>query len=417
MRRVVITGLGCVTPCGIGAAALWESLIAGRSGIGRVQAFDARGIGSQVAGEVREFDPTPFLAQREIQTFSRYMHFGVAAARMAWADALEGRGLDPDMVGVSVGSMGGHLHRIINEASVFAVHGLARVHPMLPIQYPGSLGCQVSMALGLHGPTYAIGTACTAGADAVGLGFLQIAAGTLDGCLVGGSEMPLIPSIFAALDRLGALSRLNDPPAAASRPFSRTRNGFVIAEGAGMLMLEAEDVARARGARIYAELAGFGATSDGVHHLAPAEDGIQGARAVRLALAQSGMAPSDVDYVNAHGTGTQKNDLAETRILKSVFGDHARRLPVSSSKSMLGHMIGAAGAVELIATTLALHHDLIPPTINLDEPDPECDLDYVPGGARAHRVRAAVSTSFGFGSRNAAIVLRKERPPDERKAT
>jgi 3-oxoacyl-(acyl-carrier-protein) synthase len=277
---------------------------------------------------------------------------------------------------------------------------------MVPLQYPGTLPSEVAIALGLRGPAYSVSTACTASADAAGLAAGLIASGVLDAALVGGSDAPLVPILYAGFDRLQVLSRLNDPPERASRPFSKDRNGFVLSEGAGVLMLEAEDVARERGARVYAELAGFGATSDAHHHLHPEAEGVQGTRAVAMALAQAGVRPQDVDYVNAHGTSTPKNDAVETRILKRVFGEGARCVPVSSSKSMLGHMIGASAAVELIIAILAIRDGVVPPTINLVEPDPECDLDYVREGARRLPVRVALSTSFGFGSRNAAVVVR-----------
>lgn len=407
MRRVVVTGLGCVTPCGIGAERLWAAVTSGESGIGRISSFDAAGCASQVAGEVRGFNPLDFLARREVEAFSPYVHFGVAAARMAWDDAgAPARALDLDRVGVSIGSAVAALGRAVHEGVVFAEKGITRVHPMVPLQYPGTLPSEIAIALGLRGPSYSISTACTAGADAAGLAAGLIASGVLDAALVGGSDAPLVPILFAGFDRLQVLSRLNDPPERASRPFSKDRNGFVLSEGAGVVMLEAEDVARARGVRVYAELAGFGATSDAHHHLHPEAEGTQGARAITMALANAGVTPDDVDYVNAHGTSTPKNDAVETRIVKHVFGERARRVPISSSKSMLGHMIGASPAVELILCVLAIRDGVVPPTVNLTEPDPDCDLDYVTEGARRLPVRVALSTSFGFGSRNAALVLR-----------
>lgn len=324
---------------------------------------------------------------------------------MAWEDAGRPR-LNPDRVGVSLGSAVGAIDRTVADGITFYERGLQRVHPMFPLQYPGTLSSQVAIELGLHGPTYPISSACTAGADAIGLALTLIQAGILDAVVAGGSDAPIFPLLFASFDRIGALSRLNDDPARASRPFSRDRNGFVIGEGAGVVILEAEDVARERGARVYAELAGFAATCDAHHQLAPDPEGRQGARAVALAIANAGLRPEDIDYVNAHGTSTQKNDATETIIVKSVFGERARTTPVSSSKSMLGHLIGASGAVELIVTTLALREGVVPPTINLTEPDPDCDLDYVTEGARRMALRAAVSTSFGFGSRNAALVVK-----------
>lgn len=410
LRRVVITGLGCVTPCGTGVDALWDATVHGRSAIRRVSTFDATRCGSQVAGEVHDFCPDDFLPRREIQAFSRHVHFGVAAARMAWEDAGQPRAqFDADRLGVCIGSAVAAISRNIEDGLTFLERGIGRVHPMSPLQYPGSLPSQIAIALGFRGPTYAISTACTAGADAIGLAYGQIASGLLDGALVGGSEAPLFPGLFAAFDRLRVLSRSNDPPERASRPFSLDRTGFVLAEGAGVLMIEAEDVARERGARVYAELAGFGASSDAFHHIRPAPDGVQAARALTQALSHADLTPADVDYINAHGTGTPENDAVETFVIKRVFGECSLRVPISSSKSIFGHLIGASAAVELIVSALALHHGVIPPTINYGERDPACDLDYVTEGARESPLRTVLSTSFGFGSRNAALVLRESR--------
>jgi 3-oxoacyl-[acyl-carrier-protein] synthase II len=371
-----------------------------------VSSFDVSGCASQVAGEVLDFNAEDFLTRREIPAFGRFAHFGVAAARMAWEDAGSPSSLDRDRVGVCIGSAVGAIGRAVNDGLIFAEKGLSRVHPLFSLQYPGTLSSEVAIALGLRGAAYAIATACTAGADAIGLALDQIRAGSLDAALVGGSDAPIFPLLFASFDRVGALSKLNDPADRASRPFSRDRSGFVLSEGAGILLLEAEDVARERGAKLYAELAGFGATCDAFHHMAPATEGEQGARAIVLALKHAGLTAADIDYINAHGTSTPKNDVAETRIFKQVFGERAYDIPVSSSKSMLGHLIGASGAVELIISALALRDGIIPPTINLTEPDPECDLDYVTEGARTQPIRTVLSTSFGFGSRNAALVVR-----------
>ncbi len=379
----------------------------GRSGTKAIASFDARGCHSRVAGEIPDFRAEDFLARREVQAFSRCLHFGFGAARMAWEDARITDALDRDRVGVCMGSAVGAISRNVTDGLTFDERGIDRVHPMCPLQYPGSLPAEIAIALGLRGPTYAISTACTAGADAAGLALGLIASGLLDAAIVGGSDAPIFPLLFHSFDRLQVVSRLNDPPERASRPFSRDRCGFVLSEGAGAVVLEAEEVARERGARVYAELAGFGANSDAHHHLHPAPDGRQGARAVEQALRHAGVAPADVDYVNAHGTSTAKNDAVETSILKQALGEHAYRIPVSSSKSMLGHMIGAAAAVELILSTLSIHEGVVPPTINVVEPDPECDLDYVTEGARPLAPRTVLSTSFGFGSRNAALVVRK----------
>ena len=402
----MITGLGCVTPCGTGSEKLWTSMVEGRSGIRPVSTFDTSGCGSRVAGEIPDFEPAQFLSRREIQAFGRFVHFGVAAARMAWEEAGGLKGVDPDRIGVYMGSAVGAIGRAVNDGLTFFEKGLERVHPMFALHYPGTLPSEIAIALGIRGPAYAIGTACTASADAIGLALGQIASGMVDAAVVGGSDAPIFPLLYASFDRIGALSKLNDPPERASRPFSRERSGFVLSEGAGAMVLEAAEVALERGAHIYAELAGFGATCDAYHHLAPAPDGQQGARAIQQALAQAGLTPDEIDYVNAHGTSTPKNDATETLIMKTVFGERAYRIPISSSKSMLGHLIGASGAVELLISALAIQHAIVPPTINLSEPDPECDLDYVVDGPRPLPLRAVLSPSFGFGSRNAALVLR-----------
>lgn len=381
-------------------------VLAGESGVRPVQSFNVDSCASRVAGQVLDFEPEDFLPRREVTAIGRFAHLGVAAARMAWDDAGAPTGIDPDRFGVCMGSAVGAIGRAVEDGVTFFEKGLSRIHPMYSLHYPGTLASQIAIALGLHGPAYAVSTACTAGADAIGLAFGQVASGLLDAAIVGGADAPLFPVLFASFDRIGALSRLNDPPERASRPFSRDRAGFVLSEGAGALVIEGEDIARARGARVYAELAGFGATCDAYHHLAPAPEGDQGARAIALALQHAGVRPEEVDYVNAHGTSTVKNDMVETMILKRVLGEHAYRTPVSSSKSMLGHLIGASGAVELIISALALYHGVVPPTINLTEADPDCDLDYVTGGPRNETLRTVLSTSFGFGSRNAALVLR-----------
>jgi 3-oxoacyl-[acyl-carrier-protein] synthase II len=406
LRRVVITGLGCVTPCGTGASETWDAVVNGRSGTKDVSTFDPTGCSSRVAAEVRDFRPEDFLSRRDVQAFARFLHFGVAAARMAWEDAGTPR-LARDRIGVCMGTAVGAIGRAVSDGVTFFERGLQRVHPMYPLQYPGTLPSQVAIELGLRGPAYAISSACTAGADAAGLAMAQIQSGQLDCVIAGGSDAPIFPVLFASFDRLAVISRLNDPPERASRPFSRERNGFVLGEGGGAVVLEAEEVARERGATIYAELAGFGATCDAYHHFAPDAEGREGVRAIQLALTQAGLAASDVDYVNAHGTSTPKNDAAETAILKAALGAHAKEIPVSSSKSMLGHLIGASATVELIISALALRHGIVPPTINLSEPDPECDLDYVTEGARTAPLRTVLSTSFGFGSRNAALVLKR----------
>lgn len=396
-----------MTPLGVGTESLWSGVVAGESGIRALDAFDVSPYRSRVAGEVPDFRPDDHLGLREVRAFARYLHLGVAAARLAWKDAGVSPGqIDSDRTGVCLGTAVGAMGRAADDGVTLFQKGLSRVHPMFPLQYPGTLPSEVAIALGLHGPAYSIGTACTAAADAIGLAFAQVRSGMMDVAIVGGSDAPIFPLLFGSFDRMGALSTWDGPPACASRPFSADRSGFVLSEGAGVLVIEAEEIARERGARVYAELSGFGATCDAHHHLAPDPEGTQGARAIRLALEHASLRPEDIDYVNAHGTGTPKNDSTETTIMKLVFGELAPRIPVSSSKSMLGHTIGASGAIELIISALAIYHGVVPPTINLGEQDPACDLDYVADGARRQTIGAALSTSFGFGSRNAALVLR-----------
>ncbi len=368
--------------------------------------FDPSACGSRVAAQVADFRAEDFVSRRDVTAYARFAHFGIAAARMAWEDA-GNPNIDRDRIGVCIGSAVGAIDRTVSDGVTFFEQGLSRVHPMFPLQYPGTLPSQVAIELGLRGLAVPTSSACTAGADAIGLALLQIQSGMLDAVLAGASDAPVFPLLFASFDRLGALSRSNEDPARASRPFSRDRSGFVLGEGAGVVMLEAEEIARERGAKIYAELAGFGATCDAFHHLAPDPEGRQGVRAIALALAHAGLTSADIDYVNAHGTSTPKNDATETAILRAAFGLRAYDIPVSSSKSMLGHLIGASAPVELIVSTLAVRHRIVPPTINFSEPDPECDLDYVTDGARYDvPLRAVLSTSFGFGSRNAALVIR-----------
>lgn len=396
-----------MTPLGVGTEALWSGVVAGESGIRPLTAFDVSSYGCRVAGEIPDFRPDDHLGLREVRAFARYLHLGVAAARLAWKDAAVSPGqIDSDRVGVCLGSSVAAMGRAADDGVTFFQKGLSRVHPMFPLQYPGTVSSEVAIALGLHGPAYSIGTACTAGADAIGIAFAQVRSGTMDAAIVGGSDAPIFPLLFGSFDRMGALSNWQGPPERSSRPFSADRTGFVLSEGAGVLVIEAEEVARERGARVYAEMSGFGATCDAYHHLAPDPEGVQGARAIQLALEDASLRPEDIDYVNAHGTGTPKNDSTETTIMKRVFGEYAPRIPMSSSKSMLGHTIGASGAIESIISVLAVHHGVVPPTINLTERDPACDLDYVADGARRQTIGAALSTSFGFGSRNAALVLR-----------
>jgi 3-oxoacyl-[acyl-carrier-protein] synthase II len=406
MRRVVITGMGVVSPLGVGVDAFWTALCEGRSGIRRISRFDPARLPSQIAGEARDFDPLAHLPRRDVVRTDAFIQFAMAAA----AQAVAGAGLDvsaqSERVGVSIGTGMGGIPLVLATYDVLLRDGPEAVSPYA---LPGSLASMaagwVSMRLGARGPLAAAVTACAAGAQAIGDAARIIQRGDADAMVAGGTDALVHPLVVAGFCALRALSTRNAEPARASRPFDRDRDGFVLAEGAGAVVLEALDRARARGAPLHAEVAGFGLTAD-AHH--PTQLTVEGpARAIAAALAEAGLDPDGIDYVNAHGTSTPQNDVTETRAIRQVFGRHAGRVAVSSTKSMTGHMIGAAGAVEAIATALAIRHGLLPPTINYDTPDPECDLDYVPNRARARRVRAALSNSFAFGGTNAVLALRE----------
>jgi 3-oxoacyl-[acyl-carrier-protein] synthase II len=408
VRRVVVTGLGVVSPVGVGVDAFWDALVRGESGIGPITRFDATNLPVRIAGEVRGFDPLAHLPRRDVVRTDAFIQYAMVAARQAVADAkldLEGRS---ERVGVSLGSAMGGIPLLMAMYDVLQREGPEAVSPYaMPGFLPNMAAGWVSMRTGARGPIGAASTACAAGNQAIGDAFRAIQRGDADVMLAGGADALVHPVVIASFYALRALSARNDEPRRASRPFDRERDGFVLAEGAGVLVLEELGAARARGAHAYAELVGYGLTADAHHPTAPSTDGPT--RAMKLALADAGLAPEDVDYVNAHGTSTPHNDTNETNALKQVFGSHARRLLVSSTKSMTGHLIGAAGAVEAIATALAVERDLIPPTINYETPDPECDLDYVPNHARRATVRAAISNAFAFGGTNAILAFRKAR--------
>ena len=406
MRRVVITGLGVVSPLGVGVEVFWDSLTRGIPGVRRISRFDPSGLPSQVAGEIPNFDPLQYLARRDVVRTDLFIQYALAAAQEAIADAklrLEGQ---RDRVGVSVGSSVGGLPLLLRSYDQFLAEGSEGVSPYaLPGLLPNMAAGWISMRAGARGPIAAAATACAAGNQAIGDAFRAIQRGEADAMLAGGTDALIHPIIIAGFCALRALSRRNADPERASRPFDAGRDGFVLAEGAGVLVLEALDIAQERGAHVYAELVGYGVSADAHHPTAPSTEGP--ARAMSLALADAGLRPEDIDYVNAHGTSTPHNDINETRAIKEAFGSHAHQLAVSSTKSMTGHLIGAAGAVEAIATALALERGLVPPTINYESPDPECDLDYVPNSARKARIRAAISNGFAFGGTNATLVFRR----------
>jgi 3-oxoacyl-[acyl-carrier-protein] synthase II len=405
-RRVVVTGIGPVTPVGIGREEFWGALTGGRNGIRRIERFDPSDLPVRIGGEVGGFDPSEYLGPKEAKRTDRAVHLAVAAARLAWADAGEPP-VDHARTGVMFSTGIGGIESMLRQHEVFLSRGADRVSPfMVPMLMPNAAAGHVAMHFGFTGPNACITTACAAGAHAVGEAYRTIRDGLADVCIAGGTEASLIPFCIAGFAQMQALSR-NPDPARASRPFDRDRDGFVLSEGAGALVLEEASRAEARGARVYAELAGYGASADAYHITAPEPEGMGAIQAMVAALEDSDEAPEAVGYINAHGTSTKLNDAAESRAIKKALGDHAYRVAVSSTKSMTGHMLGAAGAVEAAAGALAIHEGVLPPTINHENPDEDCDLDYVPGTAREADVRLALSNSFGFGGQNACLALRR----------
>ncbi|MEB3224023.1 MAG: beta-ketoacyl-ACP synthase II [Candidatus Sericytochromatia bacterium] len=410
--RVVVTGLGAVTPLGTGVAAYWDGLVTGRSGIGPITAFDASALDCRIAGQVPDFDPLAWVEDRkEARRLARFSQFAIAASKQALADAgLPLSAGSAERLGVCIGSGMGGLGALEEQFDVLRDRGPGRVSPFtVPMMITNMAAGNVAIAVGARGPNTCPVTACASGTHAIGEAFEILRRGAADAMLAGGAEAVITPMGIAAFASARALSTRNDDPSRASRPFDRLRDGFVMGEGAGVVLLETLAHARARGARIYAELTGWGMTCDAHHMTAPSPDGAGIVRAMAAALTQADVAPTEVGYLNAHGTSTPLNDAIETEAVKAVFGAHAPHLPVSSVKSMTGHLLGAAGGVEAIATVLALHHGLLPPTINLEEPDPACDLDYVPNVARVAAVEVAMSNSMGFGGHNASLIFRRAR--------
>jgi 3-oxoacyl-[acyl-carrier-protein] synthase II len=409
LRRVVVTGLGAVTPIGTDVAQYWEGLRSGRNGVAAITLFDASRHACRFAAEVKDFDPTGWLEPKEAKRWDRFCQFGVVAAKQAVQDA--GLTIDDtnrNRVGVSIGSGVGGLLMMETQAQVLNDRGPDRVTPFcVPMMIPNMATGLTAIALGARGPSSAVATACAAGSNAIGDAFRQIQLGLADVMICGGAESAITPLGVAAFASAKALSFRNDDPATASRPFDLERNGFVIGEGAGMLVLESLDHALARGATPLAEIVGYGTTCDAHHITSPSPGGVGGAEAMRLALVDAGLKPEDVDYVNAHGTSTQANDSNETAAIKSALGDRARQIPVSSTKSMTGHLLGGSGGIEAVASVLAIGHNLVPPTINYHTPDPACDLDVVPNVARDHTVNVVLSNSFGFGGHNVCLAFRR----------
>ena len=409
--RVVVTGLGAVTPLGVGVEATWDALKAGKSGIRQVPRFIESGLPVTFAGTVEDFDPATHMDRKDAKRMARFSQFAVASALEAWrSSGLDMASLDADRVGVYIGSGMGGLDVLEEEILKLRDKGPGRVSPFfIPTVIANMAAGNVAIQLGARGPNMCHVTACASGAHAIGEAFRALQRGEVDVMVAGGAESTITPVGIAGFAAAKALSpgHASGDPARASRPFDAARNGFVMGEGAGVLILETLEHAQARGATIWAELSGYAATDDAFHITSPAEHGEGIQRAMRLAMRDAGLEPTDIGYVNAHGTSTELNDAGETAALKAVFGAHAANLPISSTKSMTGHLLGAAGAVEAIATVLALHHGVLPPTINLDTPDPSCDLDYVPGLAREVRIEAAMSNNMGFGGHNASLVVRR----------
>jgi 3-oxoacyl-[acyl-carrier-protein] synthase II len=407
MSDAFITGIGLVTPIGTGTDAVWDSLLSGRSGAAEITGFDVTGYETRIACQVGDFDATAYMPPREAARCDRFTQMAVAAATLAWDDAGLGEDVDRERAGVVVGSGIGGLYTIEEQAAALERGGPRRVSPFtVPKLMPNAAAAAVAMRLGLRGINHCVASACATGAHSLGEALLAIRAGRADVILAGGTEAALTPLSLAAFARMGALSRRNDDPAGASRPFDAGRDGFVFGEGAAVLVLESEDHARRRGARPLARLAGYGATADAFHLTQPDPEGDGAARAMTLALADAAAYPEDVDYVNAHGTSTPFNDRIETLAIKRALGPESKRVPVNSTKSQTGHLLGAAGAVEAAVTALVIDRGVVPRTINLEEPDPDCDLDYVADEPREQPVTTALSNSFGFGGQNACLVLR-----------
>lgn len=408
-RRAVITGLGAITSIGHTAEEFWKSCLAGKSGIDTITAFDPTGFAVRIAGEVRGFEPADFIDKKEARRMDRCVQLGIAASDMAIKDAsLDMSKTDANKVGTIIGSGIGGIGTFETQHEVLLSKGPSRVSPFfVPMMIIDMIPGMISMRHGLKGPNYAVVSACASAAHAMGISLRMIRDGDADVVVTGGSEAAITPMTVAGFASMKALSTRNDDPPTASRPFDAERDGFVIGEGTGIFVFESLEHARKRGARILAEVAGYGATADAYHMTAPSPGGEGGARSMKAALDDARIPPEDVSYINAHGTSTPHNDKLETTAIKTVFGVAAGRIPISSTKSMIGHLLGSGGAVELVATVLSIRDGKVHPTINLTHPDPECDLDYIPEGPRDLDVRVALSNSFGFGGHNATLVIRK----------
>jgi len=408
-RRVVITGMGLVTPVGIGVEETWSAICAGKSGVSEITQFDASAYQTQIAAEVKGFNAEDFMAKKEAKRNELFISYAMAATRMAMEDSgLKIDSSNANRVGVVTGCGLGGLGIMEDTILNVATKGPRRVSPFfIPMMIGNMAPGMISIHFGAKGPNLSLATACAAGAHAVGDSFQMLRNGRVDAMITGGTEAVVSPTAVAGFNAMKALSTRNDEPQKASRPFDRDRDGFVIGEGSGILILEALDFALERGAPIYAEMAGYGLTGDGYHMTSPCPDGDGAVRCMQAALDDAGLAADQVDYINAHGTSTELNDLYESRAVKTVFKDHAHKLAISSTKSMTGHLLGGAGGIETVFSALSVYNDIIPPTINYENPAEECDLDYVPNVARKTTVNVAMTNSFGFGGTNATLILKK----------
>lgn len=409
--RVVVTGLGMVSPLGLDVQSTWEGLIAGKTNMGPITSFDTTKFDTRIAAEVKGFDPLLYMDKKDSRHMDRFAQFGVAAAAQATKDAgFKAEGDVCDQTGVVIGSGLGGLITMTEAFHTLVDRGPSRVSPYLaPMMMSDSASGQVSIRFGARAANYCTTSACASGADGIGEAIEVIRRGDAQVMIAGGADALITPITVAAFNAARALSTRNDDPNHASRPFDLDREGFILGEGAGIMVLENLDFARKRGARILAEVGGYGATADAYHITAPDEHGTGGAKAMTRALTKAGIAPDEVEYINAHGTSTVLNDKCETTAIKTVFGDHAYRMPISSTKSMMGHLLGAAGAVEAVISVLVILNHIIPPTINYEHPDPTCDLDYVPNKARKQAVRVAMTNSFGFGGHNSVLIFKEYR--------
>ena len=408
-NRVVVTGTGILCPLGLNIATTWEGLVAGKSGIDHITLFDPEPHETKIAGEIKGFEPTDYISRKDARHMDRFTQMAIAASLQAVEQSgIEVNSMNEDNIGVIVGSGIGGLSTLFEQTKILLEKGPNRVSPFLvPMMITDMAAAQVSITLRVKGPNLCTTSACSSGSDAIGVAYELIRRGDTQAVITGGSEAIINPLGITAFNALKAISTRNDEPQLASRPFDTERDGFVIGEGAGILVLENLAHAQRRGAQILAEIMAYGATADAYHITQPDGAGSGAARAIQAALNKAGLATTEIDYINAHGTSTQLNDKMETTAIKSVFGDYAYHIPISSTKSMMGHLIGAAGAVEAAICIMVIQHGLIPPTINLTHPDPECDLDYVPNVARRAKVTTALSSSFGFGGHNSVLVFRQ----------